>query len=135
MTAKPISRSLGRLCSRLPIPKSLVLLMVVSVRSALCSFLAAHYRTARLYGDFFVKVSIQTPQYFCFLLSVVFAALEEAPDFVTIKGGGPPAFAVPGRDTTLYSAVPCETHHDAVIRIVSEVPRRRPHFYLPAFEA
>ena len=41
--------------------------------------------------------------------------------------GNPPACAALGRDTTLYSVAPCETHHDAVIRIVSEVPRRRPH--------
>lgn len=34
LAVKPISRSAGRLVSRFPIPKSRVLLMVVSVRSA-----------------------------------------------------------------------------------------------------
>ena len=34
LAVKPISRSAGRLCSRLPMPKSRVSLMVVSVRSA-----------------------------------------------------------------------------------------------------
>jgi len=46
---------------------------------------------------------------------------------VTNQRGNPPACAALGRDTTLYSVAPCETHHDAVIRVVSEVPRRRPH--------
>ena len=51
----------------------------------------------------------------------------DARDFVTIKGGTRQRSRRYGRNTTLYSVASYEAHHDAVIRILGEVPRRRPH--------
>jgi hypothetical protein len=51
----------------------------------------------------------------------------DAQDFVTIKGETPASVCGPCRNTTLYSVASNETHDDAVIRILGEVPRKRPH--------
>ena len=48
----------------------------------------------------------------------------DARDFVTIKGGTRQR----SRPMPQYNLVfGSETHHDAVIRILGEVPRKRPH--------
>ncbi len=77
-----------------------------------------------LYGAFFVKLSILAPLSFFF-----FCCLRRPWTFATIEGGTRHRSAAPGRDTALYPVASREAHHDAIIRIVGEVPRKRSHSY------
>ena len=79
-----------------------------------------------LYGAFFVKGSNLAPMFFCSTGSGHLAGRRRS-GLRDNQRGNPPSCAAHGRDTTLYSVAPYEAHHDAVIRILGEVPRRRPH--------
>ena len=81
-----------------------------------------------LCGAFFVKGSNLAPLFFffCGTGSWLLSGRRRS-GLRDNQKGDPPSCAAPGRDTTLYSVAPCEAHHDAVIRILGEVPRRRPH--------
>ena len=79
-----------------------------------------------LYGAFFVKGSNLAPMFFCGTGSGHLAGRRRS-GLRDNQRGNPPSCAAHGRDTTLYSVAPYEAHHDAVIRILGEVPRRRPH--------
>ena len=84
----------------------------------------SHFVT--LYGAFFVKGSNLAPMFFCSTGSGHLAGRRRS-GLRDNQRGNPPSCAAHGRDTTLYSVAPYEAHHDAVIRILGEVPRRRPH--------
>ena len=79
-----------------------------------------------LYGAFFVKGSNLAPMFFCGTGSGHLAGRRRS-GLRDNQRGNPPSCAAHGRDTTLYSVAPYEAHHDAVIRILGEVPRRRTH--------
>ena len=95
----------------------------VTARASLCLRLT---HVVTLYGAFFVKGSNLAPMFFCGTGSGHLAGRRRS-GLRDNQRGNPPSCAAHGRDTTLYSVAPYEAHHDAVIRILGEVPRRRPH--------
>ena len=81
-----------------------------------------------LCGAFFVRDSNLAPLFFFFCCMGRWPGpRHRCSGLRDNQRGNPPSYAAPGRDTTLYSLASCETDHDAVIRILGEVPRRRLH--------